>query len=310
MEPWTFAFATDIHVGTPRSFRFAPAWNDNWATARRQIAALGPDLLLLGGDLTRDGALAEHRYELENIKTDLDALPFPYHVTPGNMDTGNKHTRVQRPFTDRRDDLALNLTPAQLAQFEAVFGPHAWSFVHKNVRFSSFCTMLLGSGLPEEAKLWDWLEEQPHQPRAPHHVWLTHCAIFIDNPKESNFDATDPTGYHSWYFGLDEPQRSRLIEIFKATGATCVLSGHIHCRKTHQAHGIRFDIGPSTAFAQWAGRWPDGDPTLGFMRYDVTDETVSPHLVPLEHISTRKGYGPGGHPLPEQRDYSIAWETE
>jgi len=27
--PWTFAYAADIQVGSPRSFRFKPAWNDN-----------------------------------------------------------------------------------------------------------------------------------------------------------------------------------------------------------------------------------------------------------------------------------------
>ena len=94
MGAWSFVFATDIHVGSPRSYRFAPAWNENWVTARKQIVGIHPDLLLLGGDLTRDGGLPKHRYELEDIKTDLDALPFPYRVTPGNMDTGNKHTEV------------------------------------------------------------------------------------------------------------------------------------------------------------------------------------------------------------------------
>ena len=40
MTPWSFVHATDIHVGSPRSFRFAPAFNENCATARRQIVAL------------------------------------------------------------------------------------------------------------------------------------------------------------------------------------------------------------------------------------------------------------------------------
>ena len=104
--PWKFVHVTDIHVGSPRSFRFAPAWNENWQTARQQIIACEPDLLLAGGDITRDGSI--HRFELEAIKADFDSFPFPCYVTPGNMDTGNKHTDKQGVRANR-DDLALNL---------------------------------------------------------------------------------------------------------------------------------------------------------------------------------------------------------
>ncbi|MCP4645001.1 MAG: hypothetical protein GY851_31455 [bacterium] len=307
MEPWTFVYAADIQVGSPKSFRFAPAWNENWATARKQILDINPDLLLVGGDLTRDGSLPEHRYELVEIKGDLDALPFPYHVTPGNMDTGNKHTRIQGAF-DNRDDQALNITSDQMEQFGDVFGPDCWTFVHKDVRFSSFCSMLPGSGLPEEEALWAWLEKQKEQPRARYHVWMTHYAIFVDAADESNFDITNRDHYHDWYFGIDEPWRGQLIDVFKATGATLVLSGHIHCRRSRTVDGIEYLIGPATCFPQWAGRWPDGDATLGFMRYDVDDNGMTGTFVPLDQVSTKKGYGPGGHPLPEARDYSIAWE--
>ena len=73
--------------------------------------------------------------------------------------------------------------------------------------------------------------------------------------------------------------------------------------------GIYFDLAPGTSARQWAGRWPDGDGTDGFFRFDVDDERMTKTFVPLETISTRNdGYGPGGHPKPEVRDYSLAWE--
>jgi hypothetical protein len=305
MSHWTFAYITDIHVGSPRSYRYQPAWNENWQTARRQIIELNPDFLLLGGDLARDGNI--HRYELEAVKADLDRLPFPYHTVPGNMDTGNKHTDVTGPFVSR-DDVSLNVQSEQLEQFCSVFGPSQWTFVHQNVRFSGFCELLAGSGLRKEKALWKWLEAQTKLPKQQHHVWVMHSALFIEDLHEPNFDIRDPKRYHDWYFGMNEPYRSRLMEIFKATGTDLVLSGHVHCRKTHYAEGIRFDIGPTTAEAQWADRWPDGDPTLGFLKYAVTDQGIEGTFVPLEKVSTAKGYGPGGHPLPDQRDYSIASE--
>jgi len=302
---WTFVHATDIHVGSPRSFRFQPAWNENWQTAREQILDINPDLLLIGGDLARDGNL--HRYELEAIKADLDALPFPYRVVLGNMDTGNKHTDVQGP----RDEVRLNLTSEHLAQFESVFGPVSWSFCHKNVRFSGICDMIAGSGLPEEEEFWTWMESQKSEPKSEHHVWIIHSALFMDDLHEPNFDIRDPAPerYDGWYFGIDEPHRSRMMDVFKATGADIVISGHVHRRKTHFAEGIRFDIGPSTAFGQSVGnRWNDSDGRLGFLRYDVGEEGIEPAFVPLARVSNAKGYGPGGHPLPERRDYSLAWE--
>jgi len=304
MEPWRFVHATDIHVGSPRSFRFQPAWNANWQTAREQIIACEPDLLLVGGDLARDGSF--HRWELAAVKADLDALPFPVHVVPGNMDTGNKHTDVPGP---RRDDVSLNLTSPQLAQFRSVFGPSEWSLVHKGVRFTGLCDMLAGSGLPEEGAFWAWLEEQRAEPRAPQHVWLMHSPLFLHDLDEANADILDPAQYLTWYFGIDEPHRSRLMEAFRATGATIVLSGHVHCRKAHVVDGIRFDIGASTAFHQEAGRWPDGDPTLGFAVYEVSEAGIAHRFVPLARASDAKGYGPGGHPPPEARDYSLAWEN-
>ncbi len=303
MESWTFVHATDIHVGSPRSFRFAPAWNENWQTARQQILEINPDLLLVGGDLARDGNL--HRFELEAIKADLDALPFPCHVVPGNMDTGNKHTDVS---SQRRDDVSLNLSAEQLTRFESVFGLTQWSFVHKGVRFSGFCDMIAGSGLPEEEAFWQWTEYQKQQPRAKHHVWIMHSPLFIDDLHEPNFDIRDPDLYHDWYFGIDEPQRGRLMDVFKSTGADLVMSGHVHCRKRHLAERIEFQIGPSPAFAQWGKRWPDGDPALGFLRYDVSERGIECAFVPLARLSSAEGYGPGGHPSPGQRDYSLARE--
>ncbi len=305
MQSWTFLHATDIHVGSPKSFRFRPSWNEQWQTARQQIIDLNPDLLLVGGDVTRDGNL--HRYEREAIKTDFDALPFPYHVVPGNMDTGNKHTDVQGAHA-QRDSIGLNLRSDQIEQWEEIFGPSNWTFIHNNVRFSGLCDMILGSGRPEEEPRWQWLEAQVDQPRAQYHVWIMHSALFVDDLHEPNWDITDPEYYEAWYFAIDEPYRSRLMEVFRATGTNLVISGHVHCRKTHFAEGIRFDIGASTAFPQWGDRWEDGDDTLGFLKYNVTDNGIEYNFAPLARLSDAGGYGPGGHPRPELRDYSIAWE--
>src|SRR5262249_39086422 len=87
---WTFLHVNDSHMGTPRSYRFRPAINQRWAAINAQMAAIDADLLLHGGDLTRDGET--HEFEYQQARDDLNTLPFPAFVIPGNMDVGNKHT--------------------------------------------------------------------------------------------------------------------------------------------------------------------------------------------------------------------------
>jgi len=308
MNTWSFVYVSDMQPGSPKSFRFNPAWLDNWQTARKQIIEIKPDFILIGGDVTRDGSI--HKWELEDMKADFDTMGIPYHVIPGNMDTGNKHTDKQGPDSTR-DDIGINITSEQIRQFESVFGPSQWTFVHKNVRVSGFCDILVGSGLPEEKELWKWLDEQKRLHRSAHHLWLMHYALFIDTMDDPSFDIGNPDQYFDWYFCVDQNNRERLMELFKSTGATRVITGHIHCRKDHFTNGIHFDLAPATCGSQWTNRWPDGDGTEGFFRYDVEDDRMTKTFVPLEKVSKRMdGYGPGGHPKPEARDYSLAWEKE
>jgi hypothetical protein len=305
--PWSFVHVCDTQPGSPRSFRFRPADLENQQTAYAQIRALAPDLVLVGGDLTRDGSI--HGFELAEARANLDALGLPYRAIPGNMDTGNKH--APRPGAlPNRDDLALNVTSAQLTAFARHFGEFPWTFVHKNVRFTGIYAAVAGSGLPEETRLWEFLDALPQLPRAAHHVAMTHYPLFVDQMDEPNFDIADPDQYFDWYFCIDHPHRDRIAARFKAAGVGVVFSGHIHCRRPPQTvDGIRFYQSAATSFGQWADRFPDGDTTRGFYAAAVSDEEIDCRFVPLLSVSARTdGYGPGGHPRPEERDYSLAWE--
>jgi hypothetical protein len=165
----------------------------------------------------------------------------------------------------------------------------------------------LGSGLPDERILLDWLAEQKARPSADRHVWIIHPALFADD-----FDETDWDPVHqrkAWYFSLDREHRALLWDVFKSTGTTHVITAHIHCRRLVHHDGIDIDFAPSTAFPQWKNRWPDGDASLGFLRFEVTAADIRQEFVPLTEISHRKGYGPGGNPSRDERDYGLAWET-
>lgn len=303
---WTVCHINDIHLGSPRSYRFDPARNENWATARKQMAAIGPEFLLVGGDVTRDGETHEFEYEL--VKDDFETLPFPYHVIPGNMDVGNKHT--QRPgFLKKRRDIELNFKPERLSLWSEYFGPINWSFVHRGVRFTGFYDAVAGSGGDAEAKMWRFLERLVSLPRQRHHVMMMHYALYIDRIDEPTFDlARSFDDYLGWYFGHDLPERTQMFDLFKRAGVGIVMQGHIHVRRPVEiVDGIRFYKTPAGGgWGQWENRWPDGDVTLGFHRLDVGDDEITVTFVPISPVTPARGYGPAGHPHMEERDYSLA----
>ncbi|MCB1104229.1 MAG: metallophosphoesterase [Opitutaceae bacterium] len=299
-DTWRFVHVTDIHLGSTESYRFNPAFGENWETAAEQIRALAPDLLLVGGDITRDGNL--HAYEFDRSRAALDALGIPWHCVPGNMDTGNKHTDRQGARDDR-DDLACNVTEAQLQTYRDKIGPTTWSFVHRGVRFSGCYEIIADTTLPSARALDAWLQNLATLPRCAQHVMLNHYPLFTDTPDDPPRDITDPSGYLDWYFSAEPAPRRKLIEAYRSAGVTHVLSGHIHCRRPPlNFEGMNYCFGASTAFAQWKDRWSDGDARLGFQVFTVTPDGIDYRFEPLSHVSTRTdGWGPGGHPKPEAR---------
>lgn len=310
LDGWSFVHVSDMHIGSPRSYRFQPAWNENWETARNQIIELRPDLVLVGGDMTRDGTT--HRDELVQAKRDFDALPFPTYCIPGNHEVGNKHS----------PDSPVSIRSSYVQRYRDVFGPSEWTFVTelsyvhresmplhgagKRIRFSGCDAFLLGSGLPEEASLRRWLERQVDLPPSDEHVWVLHPALFADRFDEPDFDRH--ADRVAWYFALDSAERHYLMDILKASGATQVITGHIHCRRHVEVDGIQFHFAPSTAFPQWNDRWPDGDATLGFLQFQFHRGKLAPTFIPLRTTSDKIGYGPGGNPPLAGRDYAVAWE--
>jgi len=301
MTSWTYCHVSDIHVGTPKSFRYEPAWVENWRQARQQIIELNPDFLTVGGDMTRDGLF--HPYELEQIKADLDRLPFMTRVIPGNHEIGNK---VKQKEKNTSGPESTTVQSSYIRQYESVFGSSQWSFVYKNIRFSAFNALLAGSGLPEEVRMWEWLEAQVREPHVNHQVWIIHPALFLNEPEEVNWDMH--RNRREWYFSVDDPHRSRILRVFKKTETSLVISGHLHIVRKVVRGEMTFQYAPSTAFIYRQHHIRDGRNALGFLKCIVDEKGVHPEFVPLKNVSHQKGYGPGGNPAPQDRDYSLSWE--
>jgi len=306
MGSWRFIHVADLHKGSPRSYRYDPSRKENWDTALRQIARFGPDLMLAGGDLTFDGYF--HRYELQSIRDDLDALPFPSFPVPGNHDVGNKWTDVQGAW--EYDDLEMRINSDWVRQFSTITGPLCWTFAHRDVRFTGFYSPLADSGLEEEQQLWHLLDRLPSLPPAAHHVAVTHYPLFMDDLDEPQFDHTDRDQYVNWFMSMDRQPRLRIFEALQRAGVDLLISGHVHARRPIQeVEGIRLLMAPATGGKpQYGDRWPDVDTTLGFHCFTVADDGLDIEFIPLDQVSDAEGYGPRGHPPPHLRDYSLAWE--
>ncbi len=298
-DTWKFVHITDIHIGTPDSYRFAPAWNEQWKTAVQQIKALSPDLVLVGGDITRDGDTEPTQFA--NSIKQLNTLGIPWHLIPGNMDTGNKITDRDGSQPDRRDT-ELNVTEKNLQIFKDQAAPFPWTFTHRGVRFSGCYEIIKDTDLPSATELDRFLEDLGALPPEQHHIMLNHYPLFVDDIDEPAYDITDQQGYLAWYFGVEPEPRQHLIEAYQAAGVTHVLSGHIHCRRPPISHdGITYIKGASTAMKQFGDRWPDGDDTLGFQVFTVSPTGIEFEFHPLTRESTLTGWGPGGHPQGAKR---------
>jgi 3',5'-cyclic AMP phosphodiesterase CpdA len=313
--PWTFLHACDSHLGTPRSYRFRPAINRRWAAIHRQMAAIDAEFLLHGGDLTRDGETHEYEYEL--ARDDLDRLPFPSYVIPGNMDVGNKHAAANgsKPKWESRglgwNDIDLNMTGRRLDLFASYFGPIQWSFLYRGVRFTGFYAAVAGTGLPQERRFWRLLERLAQLPAEQHHVALMHYWPFMERPDEPAWDLTKADEYDNWYFSIDPPHRQRMWELLQQAQVKILFCGHVHTGRSVQVvDGIRVYRCPAGGnTAQLAERWPDAETRFGFHRCSVSESDIDVQFVPgddqCEEFET---YGPLGHPAVAERDYSAARE--
>lgn len=312
---WTFLHVNDSHMGTPRSYRFRPAVNRRWAAIKQQMSAVDADLLLHGGDLTRDGET--HEFEYQQAWEDLQTLPFPTFVIPGNMDVGNKHTSLNgvKPKWDSRGlgwhDPDLNMTGGRLDRFAAWFGPIQWTFLHRDVRFTGFFAAVAGTGLPHEARFWRLLERLPSLPPARHHVAVMHYWPFIDQPDEPDWDLTDGEQYDNWYFSIDRPHRLRMWQLLRQANVETLFCGHVHTgRPVQEVDGIRVYRTPAAGnTAQMTDRWPEVEMRVGFQQCTVTDEGIEVTFVPgADQCDEFGSFGPMGHPPVDQRDYSVATE--
>lgn len=186
----------------------------------------GIDALLLPGDLTRDGEVANHQW----LQAYLRTLPIPAYVIPGNHD-------VPRPVAS-----AGRIGWAEFPQYyaHAGYGQRSTHYyvthLSKNVQLVALNSNQFsptGQQLGElDCQQLQWLQELLAQPFAGLRLVMVHHNLLEHWPQQSQ----SPMGQRYLL-----KNRLALHTLLQTAGVSLVLTGHLHIQDIAYADGV-FDL--------------------------------------------------------------------
>ncbi len=199
-----FAFISDTHIGSPNG----SAEEDLRRTVRDINAMDDIAFVVLTGDITELGT----NEELKLAKQILDSLDVPWHIIPGNHDTGWSESGG--------------------VMFTTVFGYDKFSFEYNGIRFlgcaSGPYVRMSDGHVPRDAVNWLEAELKKVQPGQP--------VIFLNHYPMDN-------GLDNWY---------EITDRLKNHNTWAVLCGHGHSNKAMNFEDIPGVMGRSNLRAKAA----------------------------------------------------------
>lgn len=265
----TIVQLSDTHLGEQHS----PHAADNLRLAVQMINARHPDAVILSGDI------GENPDQWDKAKSILKGLKAPLYYAPGNHD-------VHSHDVDR---------------YRSAFGKDYYRFQVKGVTFLVIDSQLLGNydsfdarplpSMPpqteqESKRMLDWLKDQGKgrdedndrdgdhdrdrdRDRREHGkiiIGIQHIPVFRDG----NFPPDNKP-----YWVVDDPYRSREMDILHKLGVRHMLVGHWHNGRVFNREGITWHVAPATSWLPWGGE-------LGFAIHTISrDGDVRTEFVPL-----------------------------
>ncbi|UOQ56631.1 metallophosphoesterase [Leucobacter allii] len=246
---------TDTHIS-----HLGGTTNVNAERAIRFINALEPDFVIHTGDVTiMDPDEDRDRATAQEI---LAGIAAPWRALPGNHDVGEPG---DSPFADRA------VTSERVAAYRAHFGDDR--FVERVGEWAvvGFNSELFGSGLPEEAEQWAWLEGLPELV-GPHPVLVfTHKPVRAPSPELQN-----P------HVAVGAESLPRLEELLARLDVRGYGSGHLHHYALTARDGAPVVSAPATAFTAGSSAGDEvtgpGLKQLGVVEYGIADGVVTPRF--------------------------------
>ena len=233
---FSFVVLADTHVNEAEDTSTSPFETNHLANPRArhvfaEIAAMRPPpsfVVHLGDIVHPVPSLPAFHDAVGNFKAIASQLPVPLHVVPGNHDVGDK-TVDWMPAEQVCDDY--------LATYRNAFGADFHAFDENGVRFVMLNSLLLNSGLSDEARQRAWLEERIDSAGDLRVFLFMHYPPYIHRPDEAgNYD------------NVDEPARAWLLGQIAKPAVEAVFAGHVHNFWYDRTGEAEMYLLPSTAF--------------------------------------------------------------
>ena len=247
-----FAVISDTHVGEPGfEAQFSHPWRVEQAIA--QINSLSPEFVINCGDMVTYWP-SNPKYEAAARETlRMDAVfECPVYYVAGNHDIGNKFS------VDAKLQPHV-ISDATIAAYRSYFGADYYSFDVRDSHFIVLNTQLLNSGLPSESEQWDWLVQDLETSNQQRKFIFTHLPLYW-------VDQDDP-GIHNYEI-IDEPARSRLLELVETYEVDIVFTGHTHQPIANYVPDSRLLTVSSASFARTFGTYPAPEAPAWAIIYD------------------------------------------
>ena len=203
-----------------------------------------------------------------------EPFSMPYYLVAGNHDVGEKiHPAL--PSIDEQ----VSITTEAIEQYQRHFGQQYYSFEHEDCLFLVINSMLINSGLEPEREQWEWLQQVLADNGEKRAFLFSHYPLYLSARDEPDF-----------YDNIDEPGRTRLIELLERYPVEGYYAGHVHNYFYNYLDGMHQFVLPSTGIIRTdymelfhstptreMGRFdPD---KLGFFWVDVYADRHVPQLV-------------------------------
>ncbi len=216
---FTIAQVSDTHLAAESAL-----FRGNFARIEAAVVALKPDVTVLSGDMSFDGA---------GTPADLASAAMacrgfgPVYAVPGNHDVGDpRHRNPQQPVTD-----------ATLAHFRQHFGPDRWMFDRPGWRVLGLDSQIMNAHESEAAQA-DFIIEALATLGTRNLAVFLHKPVFVQHVAETAFE----------YWTVPPASRGALHPLLAHPALRLVASGHLHVRHAMERGLVSYQWAPSTAF--------------------------------------------------------------
>ena len=225
-----FGIISDLHIALPETiqnhpsrFHLVEVSIPALEAALEHLVSLNLDFLLLPGDLTQDGEIANHQW----LAKRLTKLPFPVYVIPGNHDIpslqGTKSTIAASDFPDYYQKFGYQNNQQLYYSQEVLPGVQLIALNSNN--FDSEGKQL---GYLDETQLL-WLDDLLEKSQDKLNLVTIHHNVIEHFPGQTNH----PLGNRYMLDGADN-----LLKLLEKHQVKLIFTGHLHVQDISRWHNI------------------------------------------------------------------------